>query len=415
MARNLSSRANPRASYKGDMSETFTEIDRRHMEQALTLARATSGLASPNPQVGCVLAHGEEIVGQGAHRYVARDHAEIVALKQADGKAKGATAYVTLEPCSHHGRTGPCANALIEAGVARVVAATLDPNPKVSGTGMARIEQAGIVAQHGLLEAQARAMNDAFAHYILTRQPLVTLKSALSVDGKLAPLPANRIGNSPFWLTGTAAREEVHRLRHSNDAILTGVGTLIADDPLLTDRSNLPRRRPLQRIILDTHLRLPLTARILDTINDDLIVLCSSKASDETQKHLRTLGVRVEHVSEILTKRGTHELDIPGTLKLLGTFDLLSVLLEAGPRLNTAFLDADMVDKAVLFFAETELGNDALPFAYGNHSPFRLVEHLQKVSRCDFQNESGSLDACIRGDLRDAWADVFTLTPPKVR
>jgi len=385
------------------------------MERALTLARATRGLASPNPMVGCVIAQGEEIVGQGAHRYAAHDHAEVVALRQAGRAARGATAYVTLEPCNHYGRTGPCSAALIDAGVARVVAATLDPNPQVAGNGLKRIEEAGILAECGLMEAEARTVNDAFAHYVHTRRPLVTLKSALSVDGKLAPLPANRIRNSPFWITGPAAREEVHRLRHANDAILTGVGTVIADDPLLTDRSNLPRRRPLMRVILDTHLRMPLTARILDTVNDDLLILCSVKAPDETQRHLRSLGVRIEHISEILTNRGKHELDLPGTLKLLGSLNLLSVLLEAGPRLNTAFLDADLVDKAVLFFAETELGKDALPFAFGNHSPFRLVEHLQKMDRCDFRNESGSLDACVRGNLRDPWAEVFTLTPPRLR
>ena len=209
------------------------------------------------------LAHGNIIAGEGAHRYDARDHAEIVALKQAGESAVGATAYVTLEPCAHHGRTGPCANALIDAGVTRVVTATLDPNPHVAGQGMARIVQAGVTAEDGLLQPAARAINDAFARHILTGFPLVTLKSALSVDGRLAPLPIHRPAGSPFWLTGTAAREEVHRFRHANDAIITGIGTVLADDPILSDRSNLPRRRRLLRVVLDTKCRMPIGSRLV--------------------------------------------------------------------------------------------------------------------------------------------------------
>ncbi len=399
------------------------------MERALALAKSTLGLASPNPQVGCVLAHGNVIVGEGTHRYDLRDHAEIVALKQAGDAARGATAYVTLEPCSHYGRTGPCANALIDAGVSRVVAATLDPNPHVAGQGMGRIANARVVAEDGLLQPAARALNDAFARHILTGLPLVTLKSALSVDGRLAPLPIHRPAGSPFWLTGTAAREEVHRFRHANDAILTGIGTVLADDPILSDRSNLQRRRRLLRVVLDTQCRTPLASRLVESANDDLLIFCATTAPNDRQRALRQRGVRVEALpvlrpeqragSGLLLSNDTvptarPELDLRAALKRLGELDILSVLLEAGPGLNAAFLNAGLVDKVVLFFAETELGEASIPFADAAHNPFALIEQLQAVDRCDFQHdaEAGrSVDACVRGTLHDPWAETFTLTP----
>jgi diaminohydroxyphosphoribosylaminopyrimidine deaminase/5-amino-6-(5-phosphoribosylamino)uracil reductase len=396
------------------------------MQRALELARATLGLASPNPQVGCVLAHENVVVGEGAHRYDLRDHAEIIALKQAGDSATGATAYVTLEPCSHYGRTGPCANALLDAGVTRVVAATLDPNPLVAGKGMAILQNGGVLAEHGLLQREARALNDAFARHILTGLPLVTLKSALSVDGKLAPLPVKRTANAPFWLTGTAAREEVHRFRHANDAILTGIGTILADDALLTDRSNLQRRRRLMRVVLDTHCRMPLTSRLVESANEDLIIFCGRTAPNDRQRALRQRGVIVEPMPTLTpAQRGAGatvpQLDLRAVLKRLGDLDMLSVLIEAGPGLNGAFLQAGLVDKAVLFFSETELGDDAIPFAGGGPSPFALIEQLRDIDRCDFVSDltngarqsaaAKHIDACVRGTLHDPWAETFTLTP----
>ncbi len=406
----------------------FSPTDYAHMERALELARATLGLASPNPQVGCVLAHGNVIAGEGAHRYDARDHAEIVALKQAGESAVGATAYVTLEPCSHHGRTGPCANALIDAGVSRVVTATLDPNPHVAGQGMARIHNAGIVAEDGLLQPAARAMNDAFARHILTGLPLVTLKSALSVDGRLAPLPIHRPAGSPFWLTGTAARDEVHRFRHANDAIMTGIGTVLADDPILSDRSNLPRRRRLLRVVLDTQCRTPVGSRLVESANDDLVVFCATTAPNDRQRALRQRGVRVEALPALRPEQQASsdgvvrdakrpELDLRAVLKRLGELEVLSALLEAGPGLNAAFLNGGLVDKVVLFFAETELGEASIPFADAAHNPFALIEQLQSVDRCDFQHEKEGgrgVDACVRGSLRDPWAETFVLTSPTI-
>ncbi len=403
-----------------DSAMPFSVNDAAHMQRALQLAKATLGVTSPNPQVGCVLAHENIVVGEGAHRYDLRDHAEIAALKQAGEQARGATAYVTLEPCSHHGRTGPCANALLDAGVARVVAATLDPNPLVAGRGMAILENGGVVAEHGLLQTEARTLNDAFARFILSGMPLVTLKSALSVDGKLAPLPIQRTVNAPFWLTGTAAREEVHRFRHASDAILTGIGTVLADDPLMTDRSNLQRRRRLLRVVLDTTCRLPLSSRLVESANDDLIVFCARSAPNDRQRALRQRGVLVETIP-VLTpeERGTEgeraQLDLRAVLKRLGEMEMLSVLLECGPGLNAAFLTAGLVDKVVLFFSETELGDNAIPFADAAHSPFALIEQLTDVDRCDFMsdltNGARQLDACVRGTLHDPWAETFALTP----
>jgi diaminohydroxyphosphoribosylaminopyrimidine deaminase/5-amino-6-(5-phosphoribosylamino)uracil reductase len=398
----------------------FSATDTAHMQRALELARATMGLASPNPQVGCILAHDNVVVGEGAHRYDLRDHAEIVALKQAGDAAKGATAYVTLEPCSHHGRTGPCANALLDAGITRVVASTLDPNPLVAGRGMAILENGGVIAEHGLLQKEGRALNDAFARHILTGLPLVTLKSALSVDGQLAPLPVQRTANAPFWLTGTAAREEVHRFRHASDAILTGIGTVLADDPLLTDRSNLQRRRRLMRIVLDTHCRMPLASRLVESANEDLIVFCGRNAPNDRQRALRQRGVIVEPLPLLtLAQRGggprSPQIDLRAVLKRLGDLEMLSVLVETGSGLNGAFLQAGLVDKVVLFFSETELGEAAIPFAEGGPSPFALVEQLRDIDRCDFvsdlTNGARQVDACVRGTLHDPWAETFTLTP----
>ncbi len=376
------------------------------MRRALHLAAETSGLASPNPQVGCVLTQGEdhtEIIGEGAHLYANRDHAEIVALKQAAQRGHsthGATAYVTLEPCSHHGRTGPCADALITAGIARCVVATQDPTPLVSGQGIAKLRAAGIEVTLGVLEQPARELNDAFAHFIQHRTPFVTLKAALSVDGKLAPPPATRFPNQPHFLTGLAARHKVQLLRHASDAVLTGIGTVLADDPLLTDRSNLPRRRPLLRVILDTHLRLPLASKLLQTAaeakqNDapDLLIFCGPTAPTEKKAALEAHGAEV-----ITLPEHAGRLSLPAALTILGERNILSLLLECGSHLNGAFLRQNLADKAILFYAETELGQGAIPFAQGIASPYLFEQSLTRIRRTDY-----GTDACITGYLHNPW------------
>jgi diaminohydroxyphosphoribosylaminopyrimidine deaminase/5-amino-6-(5-phosphoribosylamino)uracil reductase len=418
--------------------------DEVFMQRALNLAAETIGLASPNPQVGCVLTQNPpgggtpKIIGEGAHLYDNRDHAEIVALKQAAARGfstKGATAYVTLEPCSHHGRTAPCANALIDAGIARCVIATQDPNPLVSGQGIQKLRDANIEVTLGILQQPARDLNDAFAHFIQHQTPFVTLKAALSVDGKLAPPPATRAPNQPFWLTGPAARHQVQLLRHASDAILTGIGTVLADDPQLTDRSGmqnptrngmqdparsgmqdparsgmqdparseLPRRRPLLRVILDTHLRIPLTSQLVRSAasapgfpgsQSDLLVLCGSDAPSSNAATLRDLGVQVE---EIPNHAGN--LSLPAVLTTLAERNILSLLLECGSHLNGSFLRQNLVDKAVLIYAETELGDQALPFAQGIASPYLFEQSLHRITRTTY-----GPDACTTGYLHDPWS-----------
>jgi diaminohydroxyphosphoribosylaminopyrimidine deaminase/5-amino-6-(5-phosphoribosylamino)uracil reductase len=305
----------------------------------------------------------------------------------------GATAYVTLEPCSHHGRTGPCADALIAAGLARVVVATLDPNPRVSGEGLAKLHAAGVEVNVGTLQQQARDLIEAFSHSIRNRTPFVTLKAALSADGYLAPPSANRTPNQPFWLTGIEAREEVQRLRHASDAVLTGIGTVLADNPALTDRSGLPRRRPLLRVVLDTHLRIPVDSQLVCTANDDLLILTSTAALQDKIDALRERGAEVQSISE-----EAGHLSLAAALKVLAERNILGLLLECGSHLNGAFLRGDLVDKAVLFYSECELGPQSLPFAEGIDSPFIFERSLRRTTRVTF-----GTDACVTGYLHDPW------------
>jgi len=370
--------------------------DVRYMQRALELAASTTALASPNPQVGCVLVRDGEILAEGAHIYADRDHAEIAALKKAGAlghSTEGATAYVTLEPCSHQGRTGPCADALIAAGIARCVIATGDPNPFVSGKGIEKLRAAGVEVSVGVLAQQARDLNEAFAHFIQTRVPFVTLKAALSVDGKLAPPPALRTPNKPHWLTGNAAREEVQRLRHSSDAILTGIGTVLADDPLLTDRTLSARRRPLLRVVLDTHLRIPLESKLVRWAQSDLLVLCGTNAPAAKLAALEGMGAEVE---PIVCHGG--RLSLPAVLEAIADRAIISVLLECGSRLNGSFLTQRLVDKAVLFYSETELGEAAIPFAAGIPSPFLFEQELRRTTRTSFGR-----DSCLTGYLTNPW------------
>ncbi len=372
--------------------------DERMMERALALARVTAGLASPNPQVGCVLTRNGEILGEGAHLYERRDHAEIVALKQAaalGNETRGATAYVTLEPCSHHGRTGPCADALIAAGITRCVVATEDPNPQVGGQGIRKLRAAGVEVLVGVGKESAQRINDAFAWSIRHGIPMVTLKAALSVDGYLAPPPASRHAASPHWLTGPLARAEVQQMRHASDAILTGIGTVLADDPALTDRTGLPRRRPLMRIVLDPRLRIPLHSKLVQSARGDVRLFC---AADATLDQPETFARLQRHGVEVVELAGGPRLNLRDVLATLAASEVRSVLLEAGPALNAAFLSAGLVHQAFLFFSQTELGAGSLPFAAGGPSPFVLQEKMQGVEHRTFGPDVG-----ISGRLTRIW------------
>jgi diaminohydroxyphosphoribosylaminopyrimidine deaminase/5-amino-6-(5-phosphoribosylamino)uracil reductase len=243
-----------------------------YMREALDLARQGYGRTSPNPAVGAVLVCNGDVVGRGFHTWAGVKHAEVVALEEAGERARGATLYVTLEPCSHQGRTGPCTEALVAAGVKRVVAAMPDPNPLVSGAGIRRLRAAGVeVEVANKYEQEAERLNEAFVHFMRTGKPLVTLKAALTLDGKIAAPLDNR-----GWITSETARARVQCVRHQVDAILTGIGTVLADDCLLTDRTGLERSRPLLRIVVDSQLRIPLTARMVAGCHEDLLVVTTS-------------------------------------------------------------------------------------------------------------------------------------------
>jgi len=325
------------------------------MAEAVALAREGRGQASPNPMVGAVLERDGMVVGRGYHTYAGVNHAEILALEEAGERAKGATLYITLEPCSHQGRTGPCAEALIRAGIARVVAASEDPNPLVAGDGFRKLREAGIAVEvQGSDEAEK--LNEAYVHFTRRRRPLVTLKTALTLDGKIAAPDDNR-----GWITSPTARAHVQQLRHDSDAILTGIGTVLADDCFLTDRSGLPRSRPLMRVLLDSRLRLPLHSKMAGSANDDLVVICTSAASGERKRQLEERGVNV------LTFDGAGgRADIHRTVEWLGEQRYLSLLVEAGSKVNWAVLEAEEADKVFFYYAPKILGGtESLPMAGG--------------------------------------------------
>ena len=381
--------------------------DGHYLSRALDLASEAVGLASPNPTVGCVLVRGEGVLGEGAHHYEAFDHAEIVALKQAASlghATPGATAYVTLEPCSHHGRTGPCADALVGASISRCVIATVDPNPQVRGSGIAKLRAAGVevvIADPASPGARrARVLNDAFAHWIQHRRPFVTLKAALSVDGKLAPSPASRTPGAPHWITGEAAREDVQRLRHAADAILTGIGTVLADDPSLTDRTGLARRQPSLRVVLDSALRTPLDSKLVRSAANDVLLLASEDADVEREAVLLGAGVDVLRLPSV-----DGRIDLQAAFKHLGERGYHGILVEGGSALNGSLLQAELVDKLMLYYGESELGVDAVPFAEGVASPYIMQQRLDRVERVSFPHGLGE-DVRVSGYFHDPWSGV---------
>ena len=340
----------------------MNEHDIRFMQKALELARKGVGLTSPNPTVGCVIVAGEnhngKIVGEGYHQYDWRDHAEVVALKTAGENARGATAYVTLEPCSITGRTGPCAPALLKAGIARVVGATSDPNPGVSGRGFEALRAGGVIVETGVRGAEAQRLNHGFACWTKTGRPFVTLKSAMTLDGQLALPPLQ--GKSREWISSEESRAEVQKLRHASDALLTGIGTILADDPLMTDRSGLQRRRRLLRVILDSTLRLSPKSRIVKSADEDLLVFTAASLKSRKARKLQNIGVELVHAP---VKRGL--LDLKAVLRELGQREILDVLLEAGTRLNSSALSAQIVDRLFLFYAPKFAGHTKTPFFAG--------------------------------------------------
>jgi diaminohydroxyphosphoribosylaminopyrimidine deaminase / 5-amino-6-(5-phosphoribosylamino)uracil reductase len=329
------------------------ETDEFWMARALDLARRGVGLAHPNPAVGAVVVKSGRVVGEGFHVYERRDHAEIVALRQAGKRAKGATLYVTLEPCCHTGRTGPCTRAVVAAGISRVVGAMRDPHSVVAGQGFQQLRRAGIAVTVGVGESDAQILNESFSHWIVSKRPFVTLKTALTLDGQIS-LRAS----SATWITSPASRKEVQRMRHAADALLTGIGTVLADDPRLNDRSGLPRRRRLLRVVLDSRLRLPLRSELVRSAENDLLVFTGESPASKKARALIRAGVEVVRLR---TRRG--HIDLRDVIRELGRREILSVMVEAGAELNGAMLEAGLVDKMVLFYAPKIMGGSGVPMA----------------------------------------------------
>ena len=331
------------------MPPAFDAIDHRHMARALRLAERGLTTTQPNPRVGCVIARGDEVVGEGFHERVGEPHAEVHALRDAGERAKGATAYVTLEPCAHHGRTPPCADALVAAGLARVVIAAEDPNPRVDGQGAARLREAGIKVEAGLMREPARELNVGFFHRLEHGRPFVRVKLAMSLDGRTA-----LADGSSMWITGEAARHDVQRWRARSSAILTGSGTALADDPRLTVRvPDLPHVPPL-RVVLDRALRTPEGANLLDGSAPTLVLHGSSVKPD-----LRFAAVECAVVEEV-----DGGLDLGAVLALLAGRDINELHVEAGPTLCGALFAAGLVDEMLLYVAPVLLGDRARPLLF---------------------------------------------------
>ena len=381
--------------------------DEHFLRQALDLARRGIGLTSPNPNVGAVIVddHGE-VVGTGTHTYEGVKHAEVLAIEQAGSKARGATLYINLEPCSHQGRTRPCADALIAAGIRRVVAGIVDPNPLVAGQGFARLRKAGMIVASGLLAEECMRLNDAFANYIRRHKPLVTLKTAMTLDGKIAPPPGESENPTALgvasvsggWITSDVARAHVQELRHQNDAILVGVGTIIADDPLLTDRSGLPRRRPLLRVIVDSRLRLPLESRLVQSGQNDILVICSL-AEEKRKQTLRDHGIRVEQIPAATADGRPNMVSL---VNLLGELEMTGLLIEGGAMINWAALHSDIVDKIFFYYAPKILaGSGSVPFATA--SGFKRMSDAAYVKSLRLHRFGE--DFAVEGFLRDPYRD----------
>ena len=330
--------------------------DNRFMKQALRLAEKGVGLSSPNPSVGCVIVKDGAIVGRGRHEYAMRDHAEIAAIREAGDAAHGATAYVTLEPCSHHGRTGPCADGLIQAGVRRVVTSLADPNPKVAGRGIKKLRGAGLIVDVGLMAGEAGKIIETFACHVTTGLPLVVAKAGMSLDGKIGTgFPEGRSITSPEGL------EFGQNLRLKMDAVLVGVETVLSDDPRLTYRGRSPKGRPLTRVVLDSALRTPPSARLFEDRETPVLVFCADNASEARKTALESAGAEIATVRE-----HGGELDLLKVLRELGKRNVLGVLVEGGSRVHGSFLARNLVDVFYFIIAPMALGGTtAIPVIGG--------------------------------------------------
>lgn len=338
----------------------WTEADRRFMQVALDLAERGRGYVEPNPMVGCVIVRGGRVVGEGYHRRYGLAHAEIVALRRAGSAARGGTVYVTLEPCGHLGKTPPCAEALIDAGVRRVVAAMKDPNPRVAGRGFRMLRAAGVRVDTGLLRAEALRLNAPFVVFHREKRPYVILKWAQSIDGKIA----TRTGHSK-WITSVQSRKAGHVLRARVDAVIVGVGTVLADDPDLTARMAKPRR-PVWRVVLDSQLRIPKNARVVRSVRKTPTLIVMAKGCNKAGKRreLEGAGCRVLAVRGV--KRGVH---LPSLLRQLHRMEMTNVLVEGGGAVLGSFFEQGLCDEGRVFVAPRLVGGEGAPGPLGGLGP----------------------------------------------
>lgn len=368
----------------------FSEFDRLAMARALALAARGLETTHPNPRVGCVVAREHRILGEGWHAFAGEPHAESLALRAAGDGARSATAYVTLEPCSHHGRTPPCVDALVAAHVSRVVFAMHDPHPRVDGKGAAALRSAGMSVDSGLMEADALELNVGFVTRIRHGRPWVRVKLGASLDGRTA-----LANGESRWITGEAARNDVQRWRARSSAVLTGIGTALADDPRLDVRVPADVRRQPLRVVLDSHLRLPPNARVLEPPGEALVLTSSD---DEARRNaLVARGARLERIAGDRRTAGTDvRLDLNEIVRVLAQLEVNELLVEAGPTLTGAFIAADLVDEVIVYLAPTFLGPQARPLAL-------LPELVRLQDRRRFEIvESQMIGADLRLRLRPA-------------
>lgn len=365
------------------MQNNFSEVDFKLTKRALDLAAEGIGQVSPSPVVGCVIVdrYGET-VGEGAYFYENMTHAEVIALEQAGERARGGTAYVSLEPHAHYGRTPPCTDALIKAGIRRVVCPIEDPNPLVSGDGFERLREAGIEVVTGILKKEAEQLNEKFCHWHKVGRPFVHLKMAMSLDGRIA----TRTGDSR-WITGDESLRRVHELRHEYDAILVGSNTAVTDNPVLTDRSGKKRRRPLARIILDNSLRLSPASKLTETAKDIPTIVFTDSADLEKIETLQSLKIEVINIAE-----GGRNL--VGVLNELKKREIQSVFVEGGATVAGAFLDAGLIDKFSFFIAPIVIGGKYAPTAIGGAGAQRLAS---ATKLCDVEIRQHGSDIELTG------------------
>lgn len=342
--------------------------DRAFMLRAIELAQEGRGRVSPNPMVGAVLVKDGRIVGEGFHVRAGAPHAEVMALEAAGEAARGATLYVTLEPCCHQGRTPPCAPRIVASGVTRLVAATLDPNPRVAGRGVALLGEAGVITEVGVLEPEAVRLNEIFFTYMTSGRPFVTLKAAVSLDGKIAT-----VAGESRWITGEVARRRAHEMRNEVDAVLVGIGTVLRDDPLLTTRLGVPGERDPVRVIVDNLARLPVKARVLNPASAaPTLVAVGPKAAASKVERLREAGATV-----LVLEQSARRISLSALMEALAAREITSVLIEGGAEIHASALAEGIVDKVALFLAPLLIGGKAAPGAVGGPGIEKLADAIR--------------------------------------